>query len=302
MEKENVQKGRWISNEHIKAYITGVFKQLFMAIKEDPELSLEMRTNNEAKVYYHKKKILTTTIGYNNRPKVTLLDKKYYKNQECPFKESEKLDNISNLRYLTSIRGYLKKAKRLAYFQSMGEEFTFQQNIALGNRSFDNRYLVVDMEWQFSQAEIIERISKTRIDLVVVDTEKNKNGFNDIYLAELKVGTGATEGKSGIIDHVNKTYEIIQKPEACKALINDVESIIANKIALGIITGKPKELDLAKKPKMMLISAFRGTTEKKLLENEAENAKEHAKRIGMEEPKCILYNALIKIEDNQNCI
>ena len=75
----------------------------------------------------------------------------------------------------------------------MGEEFEVQQNIALGNRSFSNRFVVVDMEWQLPQSDIKkeERIIKTRFDLVVVDTKRNERGENDVYLGELKVGMGS---------------------------------------------------------------------------------------------------------------
>ena len=178
-----------------------------------------------------------------------------------------------------------------------GEEFTFQQNIAIGNHSFDNKYLVVDMEWGFSQAEEKDRIDRTRPDLVIVDTEKNPNGYNDIYLAELKVGTTAVYGDSGIIDHVNSTFEIIQKKEACKALINDVSSIIANKVELGLIDGQPKEFHFANKPKMMIISAYRGEVEKRELDKEAHKACDVAREKGMEEPKCLLLNAFITLND-----
>ena len=46
--------GRNISANHLKAYKEGCFKQLFSAIKEDPELSFEVRLDNEVMVYYHK--------------------------------------------------------------------------------------------------------------------------------------------------------------------------------------------------------------------------------------------------------
>ena len=155
------------------------------------------------------------------------------------------------------------------------------------------------MEWQFSQIGIEEneRISRTRIDLVNIDTEKNEHGCNDIYLAELKVGTEATDGKSGIIDHVNKTYEIIQKKEACVSLVNDVKSIIDNKTELGLISGQPKDFNFGDKPKMMIISAYRGEEEKRRLDSEMQKAIKKAKEIGMEAPKCILYNALIQLKD-----
>lgn len=286
-------KGRCISLNHIKAYKCGVFNKLFQVIKDDPELSLEMRMKNEAMVYYHKDKILTTSFDADGKLKnIKMLDSKYYRGKQKP---SVNIENISTLHYKKLIKKYFEEAKRLVYFYKIGDEFAFQQNIAMGNHSFDNKYLVVDMEWQFAQSAISkeERISRTRIDLVVVDTEKNKNGYNDIYLAELKVGTGAKDGKSGIIDHVNKTHEIIEKPEACASLINDVKSIIANKTELGLISGNPKEFNFGEKPKMMLLSAYRGEKEKQELDKEAQKARIRANELGMEEPKCLLYNALI---------
>lgn len=288
--KKNSVKGRCITDAHIKAYNEGVFKKLLKGIKEDPELSLEIRMKNRVMVYYHKDKILTTYLDDKDNPVVAMLDNKYYKKKEKP---SVNIEYIHNLRSLSLIRQYFKEAKRLVYFYKKGEEFAFQQNLAMGNHSFDNKYLIVDMEWQFAQTDIKDRIKKTRIDLVIVDTQINKNGYNDIYLAELKVGTGATNGKSGIIDHVNKTFEIIQHEGACKSLIQDITSIIANKTALGIIDGNKKEFKFANKPKMMLISAYRGEKEKQALEAEVQKAKDCAKKIGMEEPKCFLYNAQI---------
>ena len=152
MAKEEVLMGRCISPKHVEAYKTGIFKNLFKYIKEDPELSLEMRLNNEAKVYYRKKLLLTTSFDYKENPHVQILHKNYYKGQAYPFKEKENLENLSNLRSFSNVEDYFKKAKRLAYFKSMGEECSFQQNIAMGNHSFDNKYLVVDMEWEFKQA------------------------------------------------------------------------------------------------------------------------------------------------------
>lgn len=292
-------KGRYITPKHVEAYKNGDFKTLLEVIKEDPELSLEMRLNNEAKVYYHKDKILTTSINSNGEKKVTMLNKRYYKKYSADKWPSADIENVKRLRNKTLIREYFRKAKELAYFNKKGTEFSFQQNIALGNRSFDNKYLVVDMEWQFSQEGIEknERIRGTRIDLVIIDTEKKEHGCNDIYLAELKVGTEATDGKSGIIGHVEKTYEIIQKKEACDSLFKDVKSIIDNKTELGLISGQPKDFNFGDKPKMMIISAYRGEEEKQRLDSEMQKAIKKAKEIGMEAPKCILYNALIQLKD-----
>ncbi len=288
---------RKISKEHIDAYKNGIFKKLFEVITEDPELSFEIRKDNEVMVYYHKDKILTTTIN-KGEPEIHILSENYYK-EEGKSKpkvcfDKEHLEH--NLRSLTEMRSYFKDAKRLAYFKKMGAEFNIQQNIALGNHTYDNRFLVVDMEWMFSQAGIKDRISQTKIDLIIVDTNKNSEGNNDIYLAELKLGLGATEGKSGTIDHVKKTNEILNDERACMSLFEDVANIVEQKEELGLIKGTHKALRFGSKPKMMLILAYRGEKEKELLEAEAEKAKREAARIGMDEPVCIMHNALIELK------
>ena len=295
MEKDVIinPKGRCISSKHLEAYKKGVFKYLLEVIKEDPQLSMEMRLGNKAIVYFQKKKLLTTKLDTRGNITVTPLSCGYYKGKEGP---SVNMKDVANFRSKSKVQKYFREAKRFVLYKK-GEEFTFQQNIAIGNHSFDNKYLVVDMEWAFSQEEESDRIDGTRPDLVIVDTEKNANGNNEIFLAELKVGTGAAHGDSGIIDHVNSTFEIIQKKEACTALINDVLSIIANKVELGLIEGQPKEFHFADKPKMMIISAYRGEEEKQELYELAHNACEVAREKGMEEPKCLLLNAFITLND-----
>lgn len=290
---------RKISQEHIDAYKKGIFKKLFDVISEDPELSFEIRMNNEVMVYYHKDKILTTTIK-KGKPKITILSDKYYKevgkNKPTVCFDKEHIDH--NLISKEEMRSYFKEAKKLVNALTPGAEFSVQQNIALGNRSFDNRYLVVDMEWMYSQTGIPkdERISKTRIDLLIVDTKKDNEGYNDIYLSELKLGLVATDGASGTIDHVYKTKEIIDDERACKSMTEDVVSIIDQKEKLGLLRGKHKEFNFGRKPKMMLILAYRGEDEEKKLLAEFEKARKVAKEIGMEEPKCIMHNALIELK------
>ena len=168
----------------------------------------------------------------------------------------------------------------------------------MGNRSFNNRFVVVDMEWQLPQADIKkeERISRTRIDLVVVDTQKNDKGENDIYLGELKVGMDAIGGKSGIIDHIKKTKKLICSPKACAVLRKDVESIIRQKGALGLFEGDYTGLNLSDTPRMMIILAYRGNEEKKALEKQEDIAKDTAREQKMAEPLFVWHNALITLE------
>lgn len=288
---------RKLSSKHLDAYKNenGVFHKLFEVINEDPELSFEIRRDDTVMVYYRKDKILSVEYK-KGEPKIEILSDGYYK--KSGKKPKICFDDPHNLKAVTEMRSYFKEAKRLMYVKKMGAEFTVQQNIALGNHSFDNRFLVVDMEWQYSQAGIPEdeRIKTTRIDLIIVDTAPNTNGKNDIYLAELKLGLGATEGPSGTIDHVDKTAELINNANACDSLKEDVLNIIEQKKELGLIEGTQKaELHFGAKPKMMLILAYRGKKELELLQLECEKAKKEALRKGIDEPLCILHDARIKL-------
>lgn len=289
---------RTITDEHLQAYQErGCLQKLFDVIKEDPELSFEIRMNNKVMIYYHKDRILT--ISYcKGKPSIDTLSEKYYKNATPPSVSFEDGDLIQTLRDKSQLRQYFREAKLLVGNYKAGVEFEVQQNIALGNRSFSNRFVVVDMEWQLPQSDIKkeERISRTRIDLVVVDTQKNDKGENDIYLGELKVGMDAIGGKSGIIDHIEKTKELICSPKACAVLREDVENIIRQKGALGLFEGDYTGLKLSDTPRMMIILAYRGNEEKNALEEQEKIAKDKARELRMAEPLFIWRDALITLE------
>lgn len=284
---------RTITDEHLQAYQEGgCLQKLFDVIKEDPELSFEIRMNNKVMIYYHKDRILT--ISYcKGKPSIDTLSEKYYKNATPPSISFEDGDLIQTLRDKSRLRQYFREAKRLVGSYKAGLEFEVQQNIALGNRSFSNRFVVVDMEWQLPQSNIKkeERISRTRIDLVVVDMKRNERGENDIYLGELKVGMDATDGKSGIDAHIEKTNKLICCPKACAVLRADVERIIRQKAALGLLEGDDAGLNLSDTPRMMLILADRGSEERSALEKQVEKEQDKAKASGMAEPLIVWPNA-----------
>lgn len=289
---------RAITDEHLQAYLKGgCLQRLFNVIKEDPELSFEIRVKNEVMIYYHKDRILTISY-FKGKPSIDTLSEKYYKNDTPPPVSFEDGDLIQTLRDKSQLRQYFREAKRLVGSYKVGEEFEVQQNIALGNRSFSNRFVVVDMEWQLPQSDIKkeERIIKTRFDLVVVDTKRNERGENDVYLGELKVGMGATGGKSGIVAHIEKTNKIMSNPKACAVLRADVERIIRQKAALGLLEGDYAGLNLSDTPRMMLILAYRGSEEKSALKRQVEKARDEAKAEGMAVPLIVWHDEQIILD------
>ena len=254
---------RRLSTTHLEMYKSGgKLFTLFESISKDPELSFELRINDEVIVYYNKKKILTISKGLKIEP----LSANYYEPGNGPTVD---ISDPKNWKRKNAIEKYLKEAKLIAYKKDMKREFQLQQNIALGNHDCGGRYLVVDMEWQFSQEKIAkeDRIKTTRPDLVVVDLKQNTKGENDIYLTEVKLGTDALEGSSGLQGHVNSTHEIVCFKPACEALKEDVASIITQKHELGIFSGQVPSLRLSDKPKMLFILGYRGSDELTQLKN-----------------------------------
>lgn len=276
---------RELSSSHLDKYKKGkeLFK-LFNVVQKDPELSFEIRRNDEVIIYYCKKKLLTISQG----KRITPLDSNYLKGNHLSVDISDK----EALKSETKIKKYFKEAKKYVYEYSKKSEFAVQQNIALGSRSFDKGLLVVDMEWEFSQSGTSKRISTTRIDLVAFDPKPNKEGLNDIYLVEVKHSLDATHGPSGMQDHVDKTFEICQCKEACEALVSDVKTIIDQKTELGILKGTKPAIRLATVPKMMFFLSYRSKKELEQLEKEVADLKIPK---GMDEPAVIYHNYTIQL-------
>ncbi len=277
---------RRLSTTHLKMYKSGgKLSTLFECISKDPELSFEIRINDEVMVYYNKKKILTIKKGLKIEP----LSANYYDPGHGPTVDISDSKNWKNKK---AIDRYLKEAKLIAYKKDMKREFQLQQSISLGNRDCEGHYLVVDMEWQFSQENSADRIKITRPDLIVVDLKPNSEGENDIYLTEVKLGTYALSGSSGLQGHVNSSHEIICFKPACEALKDDVTSIITQKHELGIFSGQLPSLRLSDKPKMLFILGHRGSVERAQLENAISKLTIPTE---LDKPEVLYHDTLIKI-------
>lgn len=219
-----------------KELISGKYAKLLKAIRQDPELTLEIRTGGKAHIYHHKKLILT--LAAKSEPK--LLSDGYIK-EGCI---KPQLD-------LCHPEKYLNEAKEIVRSHSKKMEFAIQQNIANSNKVAECDYFVVDMEYAFPQNDIIkeERISKTRIDLVAIE-----KGTNDIVLFELKYGATALSGTSGVDGHFEKTMRSIDNVKFRDTIKADIKNIIEDKNDLKIIEYKmPTSFN---KIRMMYIYAY----------------------------------------------
>ena len=92
-------------------------------------------------IYHHKDRILTIHFS-KGKPSIDILSEKYYKNATPPSVSFKYDDLEETLKQTDQLRRYFKEAKRLVDTYKSGLEFEVQQNIALGNRSFNNRFVL----------------------------------------------------------------------------------------------------------------------------------------------------------------
>jgi hypothetical protein len=210
--------GRKLKKELLERLTKGDLLQLLDYVKSDNELRLEVRRNGEAFIYYRKGKALE--IGSLK------VDKKY---GEVPSTEIA----------ITNPSKYFKEIKEAIDIWLLKDntrsEFDTQQNIAKCNQSKEDKYLIIDMEYEFEQNEILkeEREKGASIDLLGVECSTGK-----IILFEVKTGLGAIKNVSGINAHIIDFEAYINgkhKELFRKNLFNDVKNIIGDKIQLGLI-------------------------------------------------------------------
>jgi hypothetical protein len=210
--------GRMLSNARLlDKLLTGEYLPILNLVKNDRDLSIEIRIKNQPKVYY--KKSLLLTLFPNREPQ--LLAVGYWK---------ENLQPVLDLNFPGLYFDTAKKLVEKHIDVKKNIEFTIQQKITKDNNSLRNQFLVIDMEYQFAQEKVKNRTNgKTRFDLVALDLKLNK-----IMLLELKQGLGSLSGNAGVDDHFLRYQEHIIHPQFQSALREDIKGIISSKNQLGL--------------------------------------------------------------------
>jgi len=212
---------------------------------------------DEVMIYCQKNLILKISHRKNTSDSITMLNPRYYTNRKDSLTLSMQLREPSDLQDVEKVRQYFEEAKALCKKYKSHDEFIVQQQYKSKHNSFSGKYLAIDMEWAPDQAKIpMEyRVAKTKVDLLIVSNEPNEEGKHEVYLAEVKCGLGAVDGKSGIWDHVRMSQGIINNVYVRQALLQDVMSIIKQKTQLQLFEGTPIKYNFSERPKIMFILA-----------------------------------------------
>jgi len=209
---------RKINDGLIERMVNGDLMPLLNYIKADDALRLEVRQKGEAIVYYRKGKALEI--------RKLKVDQKY---GDVP---STQLAVDDPPRYFIQIKECIDR-----WLNSKKEraEFDTQQYIAQSNQNNDDKYFILDMEYAFEQYKIEknQREKRAVFDLIGIERKTNK-----IIFFEVKKGLKATQGKSGIEEHINdfEVYLFGKNSKIYKTnLINDIRNIVEDKRKLGLI-------------------------------------------------------------------
>lgn len=249
---------RKISPKLLDRLKSGDLKPLLNYIQSDPELRLEVRRNGDAFVYYRKGKALEI--------KNLKVDKKYGNVPPTELAVSNPASYLTKIKQ--SIDNWLEKKKNRA-------EFDTQQNIATQNQYPDDKYIIIDMEYAFEQHKIPQedRYKQATFDLVGVERTTGK-----VILFEVKTGLGAIKVKSGVDDHIKDFETILQGKNSeifKEALFRDIENIVSDKKALGLITNFDIPSTMRQhEPELIFVFHPLKTTEIEQFEKELKNRKE----------------------------
>ncbi len=235
---------RKINDKLIDRMTGGDLSAFLQYVKDNEEqLRLEVRRAGKAFIYYNKCKILELGLRSYH------IDGKYFEDKKEP-KNIKKTVLSNPAKYFSDIipvvdNWLVKHPKR---------EFETQQNIARNNQREDCRYLILDMEYNFSQENILpeNRVKKAGFDLLGIERASGQ-----IVLFEVKKGLKALTGKSGIKDHIIDYEECLygrNKSIFKGDLIIDVQNIIRDKTKLGLINISEKQnMNFTDETKFMFI-------------------------------------------------
>jgi hypothetical protein len=156
-------------------------------VKSDRELRLEVRRQGKAIVYYRKGKALEIRAGGR-----FFVDNKYAKYGKIPQMDLVISDPVE----------YFKQMK-LCIDSKPHPEFDLQQDIATSNQDKNDKYLILDMKYSFSQSEIPVN-AKVNFDLVGIERQTGK-----VVFFKIKKGLGSLlKGNTIIKKHIDafETY------------------------------------------------------------------------------------------------
>jgi len=218
------KKTRGISKDFAEAFKQSDLYKLYEDHKD--ELFIGVR-NNYLNLYYNCDSI--AKIEYRNKKIVCEIDKYYLDGNHYNSKDKEKRYKIKQ----AEICKHYDVIKKHSDDKATPEKKAQSKLVLLNNGNIDSNWFCVDVEYVKSfnnKAEKKEADFNGRFDIVALSKKKP----HKVALIELKYGSGAIGGKSGIYKHVEDYIKFCEKGYFEQQLKQEIVEIVKSQEELGI--------------------------------------------------------------------
>jgi hypothetical protein len=219
---------RGISKEFAEAFKQSQLYKLYIEHKD--ELFIGVR-NNYLNLYYNCDSI--AKITYTNGCLCCEIDKYYIDGKH--YKQKEKRYKIEQ----SEICNQYEEIKKHSDNKATLEKKAQSKLVLLNNNNKESNWFCIDVEYvkQFkNKQEKIDANFNGRFDIIALSKTKP----HKVALIELKYGSGAIGGESGIYKHVDDFTKFCEKDYFKKHLKEEILNIVESQIWLGITV--PSEL------------------------------------------------------------
>lgn len=241
-----------LSVEFMNDLKCGKLKDFLTSVKEDDTLCLEIR-KNYINIYYRGGnifKIMKVTTEYKVHFDIKYCNK--YKQRISEILPSDYQNWINNIPFL--------KAEMDAWFYKHPKLERENQQLVL--RENNNSNIANDTDYFIADIEYANFENKSQFDLIGfrwLSTSIAKKKADDMCLVfiEKKYGDDALVGAAGIQKHYEDLYKFLNDPKKVDNIYEEIETIIKQKLELGLISSiNKKEIKLSKnKPEFILLIA-----------------------------------------------
>lgn len=242
---------RQLNAQFMYDLLTGKLKDVLTMVKSDDTLCLEIR-DNYVNIYYRGGNLLRieqTGVGYKG-----FFDKNYCRkhlNRISLIPPDDFTQWIENIPFI--------KADMDTYFcKKSSLEKEYQQLVLRENNlskiANETDYFIIDLEYSDSK-------NKSRFDMLAMKWLSNASSHkkaDDVHLVliEKKYGDGALSGSAGIQKHFDDWYNFLKDRNKVDELYKEAESLIKQKVELGLLFTHGKEIELVRdKPELLLLIA-----------------------------------------------
>jgi len=236
---------RILSDNFIRDFKEGLLFPVLKEVREEGmTLDFQIR-NEEAHIYYRGGKILGVKPGQVPGQYVFFFDINYFLSGE------EELLPKASIQSDTDVTAWIRKLPALKraidrYYGTKQEksEREYQQVVTRENTysagANQTDYFIVDIEYQTSKG--LENGKATKFDMLgilwLAEAATRKNAHKQrprLAVFEMKYGDGALKGKSGLLEHVEKTLNFAMTDNGVQELKKEAVTLFQQKRELGLV-------------------------------------------------------------------